>query len=107
MVYCFDGGDLFKGVWKNPSKSSITILSLIPCLLLAILFPRALLDFLDLSGGFGDALLSGLIPVSMVWAGRYRKKFAGEYQAPGGKLALVMAGIFAFMIFMIQWLKIF
>ena len=99
--------DLFKDIWKDPSKSSITLLSILPCLFLAILFPRALLDFLDLSGGFGDALLSGLIPISMVWVGRYRKNLASEFRVPGGKGALLFAGIFTLLVFTIQCVKLF
>ncbi|HSX26307.1 MAG TPA: aromatic amino acid transport family protein [Chlamydiales bacterium] len=98
--------DLFKGISIELSKKWITVLSLVPSLILAICFPRALLDFLDLSGGFGDALLSGLIPVAMVWIGRYRRKFTGDYQVSGGKWSLIIAGSFAFSIFILQWVKL-
>lgn len=98
--------DLFKSIDKYPSKQMITLVSITPCLLLAICFPRALLDFLDISGGFGDALLSGLIPVAIVWIGRYRKNLTGDYQAPGGKWALLAAGTFAFSVFAVQWYKL-
>lgn len=102
-------GDFFKSLFQKEMQTRhnlVTFLSLFPTLILAILFPRALLQFLDLSGGFGDALLSGLIPISMVWVGRYHKKLLGEYRAPGGKLALLLAGCFALFIFLLQWVKL-
>jgi len=52
-------------------------------------------------------MLSGLIPISMVWIGRYRKKLSGDYTAPGGKTTLVLAAVIAFSIFTIQWFKLF
>ncbi|MBX9743890.1 MAG: hypothetical protein K2X08_01620 [Chlamydiales bacterium] len=89
------------------TKNKITLFSLIPSLILAMFFPRALLEFLDLSGGFGDAILSGLIPVAMIWVGRYRKKYINEYTTFGGKPLLCIAGSFAFFIFIVQWIKLF
>lgn len=98
--------DLFKEKGVFLSKNQITALSIIPCLALAIFFPGALVDFLDFSGGFGDALLSGVIPIAMVWVGRYRKGLLGEYRAPGGKGALLAAAFFALSLFIFQWVKL-
>lgn len=98
--------DIFKGAGKYPSRNTIILISILPCLFLAMHFQKALLDFLDISGGFGDALLSGIIPVAMVWIGRYRKHFETDYQVAGGKPALIAAGSFAIVIFIVQWVKL-
>jgi len=98
--------DLFKGMGKIYDKNSIVYLSIIPSLVLAIYFPRALLDFLDLTGGFGDALLSCLIPIVIVWIGRYRRQIVSEYQTPGGKYALLLAGGFSVFVFIYQIVKL-
>lgn len=98
--------DLFQGIGRYPSKNTIILISTLPCLFLAMHFQKALLSFLDISGGFGDALLSGIIPVAMVWIGRYRKNFQSDYQVTGGKGALVAAGVFALLIFIVQWIKL-
>lgn len=103
--------DLFKSLSvnkKNPNvldKNKIILLSLAPSLILAVFYPRALLEFLDLSGGFGDVLLSGLIPITMIWVGRYRKNMKSEYQVPGGKWALLLAAGFATFIFLLTFSK--
>lgn len=98
--------DMFQGVGRYPGKNTIILVSILPCLFLAMHFQKALLDFLDVSGGFGDALLSGMIPVAMVWIGRYRKNFQTTYQVGGGKPALAAAGLFALLIFIVQWVKL-
>jgi tyrosine-specific transport protein len=84
------------------SKNTIILSSLIPTLLLAMLFPTALVKCLDLSGGYGDTILSGLIPIAMVWMGRYKRGMTGDFRIPGGKLALVVAAVFYLTIFIIQ-----
>lgn len=95
--------DCFKECNISMGKSAIIFTSLIPTMFLAILFPNALIKCLDLSGGFGDTILSGLIPISMVWMGRYRKKLTGEFTVPGGKPALILAAAFYLFILIKQF----
>ncbi len=45
---------------------------------------------LDASGGFGDSILNGIMPVMMVYIGRYHKQFSGTYRLSGGKLLLAI-----------------
>ncbi|MCC6127922.1 MAG: amino acid transporter [Chlamydiae bacterium] len=99
--------DALRDVKIKIQKNTITLLSVFPALGLAILYPRALLDFLDMSGGFGDALLSGLIPVALVWVGRKRQNpDASPYTAPGGNTALLITASVALAIFVYQWVKV-
>ncbi|MBS0656205.1 MAG: hypothetical protein JSR46_10540 [Verrucomicrobia bacterium] len=86
--------DCFNDVKVYLSRNRTIFLTLVPALVLAMFFPRALLQFLDLSGGYGDTILSGLIPVALVWIGRYHKKLQSDYKAPGGKLTLATVGCF-------------
>lgn len=95
--------DCFNEVKITLGRNQVIFLSVIPTLFLALLFPRALLQFLDISGGFGDTILSGLIPIALVWAGRYRKKIAGSYTVPGGKTALILAACFFFGVLLLQF----
>jgi tyrosine-specific transport protein len=73
-------------------------LILAPSLLCAMQFERAFITALELSGGIGDALISGIIPVLMVWKGRSRLAEAGGYQLPGGKPLLIGIALFASLI---------
>ncbi|MBS0655055.1 MAG: hypothetical protein JSR46_04700, partial [Verrucomicrobia bacterium] len=94
--------DCFTDIRIRTSRNMVVLLTLVPVLILAILYPRALLQFLDISGGYGDTILSGLIPVTLVWVGRYYKNLQGEYTAPGGKLALIATGCFFLWILLLQ-----
>ncbi len=44
-------------------------LVLLPSLYFAIRYEGVFLTALDLSGGFGDTILNGIIPIAMIWAG--------------------------------------
>lgn len=75
---------------QNKSKYDILIygLVLLPPTILTIFYPRLFLKALGFAGGLADVLLFGVIPVLIVWIGRYVKKVEGPYKAPGGKLFL-------------------
>ncbi len=98
--------DFAKNAKTSLSRNSKTVLVFGPTLFIAVLFPKALLDFLDLTGGFGDAILSGLIPLGMVWVGRYIKKLDSSYETFGGKPGLILAAGFALMVFVMEVVKL-
>lgn len=73
------------------------ILSLLIFLLplgVAIIYPHIFLSALDYAGGFGCALLLGLLPILMVWKGRYRMHLQNHIQLPGGRIYLALLGLF-------------
>ena len=72
----------------------LSALIVLPTFIFATYFDRIFLVALDTSGGFGDAILNGIIPVLMVWVGRYILKYPAEHRTPGGKPLLI--GIFLF-----------
>jgi tyrosine-specific transport protein len=79
-------------------KLLLGFLIIVPTLICATYFERIFIVALETSGGFGDSILNGLIPVAMAWLGRYYMK---EYMdrpvlLPGGKPALVAIGAFFF-----------
>ena len=71
------------------NKVWLCALVFLPPLFIAILYPHIFLKALDYAGGYGCALLLGLMPILMVWAGRYYQKRTADYPFPGGKLALL------------------
>lgn len=72
----------------------LCILIFVPVLILAFFYPDIFLEALNEAGGIGCALLLGLLPVLMVWVGRYRLHLAGEYRVFGGKALLVLLALF-------------
>lgn len=71
------------------------IIFLIP-LIITLTNPGLFIQALNVAGGIGVALLLGVMPILMVWVGRYKKGHSLIHQqVPGGKafLALLMAFI--------------
>ncbi|MBA3957954.1 MAG: tyrosine transporter [Parachlamydiaceae bacterium] len=75
-------------------KVLLCVLVLLPPFFIAVTYPGIFLIALDYAGGFGCALLLGLLPILMVWSGRYNMGLKGEYTFPGGKVVLL--GLVAF-----------
>lgn len=75
-------------------KVILSLLIIIPTFIFAAYFERIFILALDTSGGFGDAILNGIMPVLMVWVGRYIYKFPAEHRTPGGKVLLIAVLVF-------------
>jgi tyrosine-specific transport protein len=69
-------------------------LIVLPTLFFAVRYENAFIAALDISGGVGDSLLNGMIPVLMVWSGLYVVKYEGAKPFFGGKLLLMVTFIF-------------
>ncbi len=81
---------------KKTAKGKLLLTSLvfIPPLIISYFNPKVFLSALDYAGGFGCALLLALLPILMVWSGRYRMKLDSRYSLMGGKALLIMLGLF-------------
>lgn len=87
-----DGLNIPKDTKGN--KLLLALLVLLPPLAIAIIYPHIFLIALDYAGGFGCALLLGLLPVLMVWRGRYSLHLPSHPQLPGGKILLSVLALF-------------
>ena len=86
------------GVKRTPiGKMALCLMIFVPVLFMVALKPGLFLGALDLAGGYGCAILLGLFPILMVWAGRYRHGLTGKYTFPGGKI--VLCALIAFVVF--------
>ncbi|MBA2368003.1 MAG: amino acid transporter [Candidatus Protochlamydia sp.] len=70
-------------------KVFLAALIVIPTFIFAAYFEKIFLLALDTSGGFGDSILNGILPIMMVWIGRYYLNFPSENRLPGGKPLLI------------------
>lgn len=82
---------------QGKGKAFLGLLIAVPTLFFAVFFERAFLVALDASGGYGDSILNGIIPVLMVWIGRYHYKMNSQFRVPGGKPLLI--GVLLFFVF--------
>ena len=91
MDFLADGFNMEK---KMTNKLFLSFLVFVPPLIVACLHPTIFLKALDYAGGFGCALLLGLLPILMVWSGRYRLNLKSDYALPGGKTYLLLLASF-------------
>lgn len=74
-------------------------ITFIPPLIFALSYPRGFILALSYAG-ICIALIHGVLPVMMVWVGRYHRHFKGPYKLPGGKGVLVFLLLcFSFVVF--------
>jgi tyrosine-specific transport protein len=77
-----------------------TVMTFIPPLTFALLFPKGFILALSYAGVF-VAILHGILPAAMAWAGRNRG-LPELYRAPGGKLGMVFIIVFSLLIIAMQ-----
>ena len=74
-------------------KYIIELLTFIPPLVFALVYPNGFIIALGYAGIF-VAILHGILPVIMAWSGRYVSKHDAKYTVRGGKLLLIVLFIF-------------
>jgi tyrosine-specific transport protein len=94
--------DGLKVDYKKQESFTLCTVALLPPLILSLIYPQLFFKALNFAGGICAVILFGLLPVAMIWIGRYRKATPGTYQVPGGKPALVLIFAFALFILFIQ-----
>lgn len=72
----------------------LSLLIFVPPLLFAMSHPGVFLQALEWAGGYGCALLLGLMPILMVWSKRYRQHNGHHIQLKGGRGLLVLLSLF-------------
>ncbi len=83
--------DGFRVVNMGKNRLLLCAAVFIPPVLIACWKPGIFLGALTYAGGIGCALLLGLMPVLMVWKGRYHKGYGLRYaQVGGGKIMLIL-----------------
>lgn len=92
LDFLSDGLQIKKTSWR---KLFLCLLIYVPTALIAMTNPSIFLKALGVAGGIGCALLLGLLPVAMVWVGRYRKGYSSlQCQLKGGKIVLLVLAAF-------------
>lgn len=83
----------------------LACLVLIPPLLCSVVYPKIFLAALNYAGGYGAVILFGVLPVLMVWKGRYIQKLGYPQLLPGGKPVLILIFVFAMSVIGLQLLN--
>lgn len=86
-------------------KFWLCVFVIVPSFVLALIYPQIFLVALNYAGAFGAVILFGILPVLMVWAGRYHKGMSSGALVPGGKLTLVAILLFSICVMAMQILS--
>lgn len=78
----------------------------IPPLLIAYSYPGIFLAALDWAGGLGGAFLLALLPIGIVWVGRYRLGLNQYEVLPGGKPLLVIMAVGVALEMLMEFIKL-
>ncbi len=101
--------DFLRDSFKIPRGGSglilVALLLVVPTLFCATYFERVFIQAFDLTGGFGDTILNGMLPVLMVWQLRYVLHSSQVYRVAGGRPVLIAAFIFYAAIFLLEFCR--
>ncbi|HSW72751.1 MAG TPA: aromatic amino acid transport family protein [Chlamydiales bacterium] len=96
-----DGLKVKKTGW---SKLGICLLIFAIPMIITLINPEIFIRALSLAGGLGVALLLGIMPILMIWRGRYSLKLPKiKERLPGGKLLLIALFAFAILELLIEF----
>lgn len=95
--------DSFSIPRKGGGLVLLALLVIVPTIFCATYFERVFIQAFDLTGGFGDSILNGILPVLMVWRLRYVLKEKLSYQVGGGRLLLILAFAFYAAVFCLEF----
>ncbi|MDN3505844.1 MAG: aromatic amino acid transport family protein [Simkaniaceae bacterium] len=91
---------------KGRSRIALYLLVYLPPTCIAMLFPKIFIKALSYAGGIGCVLLLGIIPVLMVWSGRYRKNLDRKHQQlGGGKWVLSLLALFVIFELIVEFIS--
>jgi len=85
--------DGFKIKQTGLGKFFLCLMVFVPPLIIAIINKNLFLSALGVAGGFGCATLLGLLPILMVWVGRYQLKLHSPYSFFGGRVLLIILAL--------------
>ncbi|HRW58906.1 MAG TPA: aromatic amino acid transport family protein [Chlamydiales bacterium] len=98
--------DGFKVAKKGIRKVFLLLLVLIPPLFFSVKYTNLFELALELSGSFGDAMISGIIPALWVYSARYVHKLDQPYKVSGGKWTIGYVIAFSLLVLVVQIIKL-
>ncbi|MCB1082193.1 MAG: hypothetical protein KDK63_03500, partial [Chlamydiia bacterium] len=98
----FIGDGLKIGERKGMKRLGLTLLVFAPPFVLAVLNPDIFTTALGVAGGFGEAFLNGLLPIGLIWVGKYRMKLKGGIPWLENKKILLVLALCALVVMAIE-----
>ncbi len=105
LVHFLSDGLKIKGGAREDLR--MCALALFPPLILSLIYPQLFFKALNFAGGICAVILFGIIPVCMIWIGRYKKNLSTSYRVFGGRPLLIAVFLFAVFVLFFQLLSMF
>lgn len=96
-------GDGLKMKRKGRSRFLLSLMTFFPPFLLSSLDPSLFIIALSIAGGFGEAFLNGILPVALVYKGRYASHLSSEYKLFGKKKMLAVLFLIAVLVMILEF----
>ena len=100
-------GDGLKIKRVGRSRFLLCALTFFPPFLLSSLDPSLFILALSLAGGFGEAYLNGMLPVLMVYKGRYKSNLPSSFKLFGKKPMLAFLFLVALLVILLETTMLF
>lgn len=84
------------------SRLALCLCVFVPPAIFAAFNPGIFIEAIGIAGGYGEAILNGLLPIAMVWIGRYYMNLRSGYSLYGGKAMLIVLLLFTLLIMGIE-----
>ena len=85
--------------WK---RMGLTLLTFVPPFIFATLNPQIFTTALGVAGGFGEAFLNGLLPIGLLWAGKYTWKLKADVNWLENKGVLTLLALYALFVVILE-----
>lgn len=95
-------GDGFGISRKGWNRIRLTLMTFIPPFCLVLIEPAIFDAALSIAGGFGEALLNGFLPITLLWIGRYYLHIKGDRPLPLGRVFLSLCLAFTFFTIIVE-----
>lgn len=97
--------DFLADAWKispiGGKRVFLTFVTFFPPMMFALYDPNVFTKALSTAGGFGESTLNGLIPIALLWVGRYKMGYK-ERAFSGGKALLFILACFGAVVFLFE-----
>lgn len=87
---------------KTSTRLILCAVVFVPPFLFSALDPTTFVTAIGFAGGFGEAFLNGLLPIAIVWVGRYRRELGGYPQLGGNKALLCALFMFGLAVMVLE-----
>jgi|JI10StandDraft_1071094.scaffolds.fasta_scaffold00578_3 tyrosine-specific transport protein len=96
-------GDGFQVTERRGLKRiGLTLLTFVPPFILATLKPDIFTTALGIAGGFGEAFLNGLLPIGLIWVGKYSRGLKADLNWLENKAILSLLILYALFVTILE-----